>query len=145
MIVKVQNFKSEKGSTEVGAPIVTAISMFLIALLIVVCVNILIPFIWYEKLSLESLKYIFIMEEYGYLTQDEKSRLINELTSENFKLEGIDVVATDQPMEYGEPIFLNIIYTYTYNLPFLNGNSLSAEKKEMSIPMIVRRQSVSKR
>ncbi|MGE5472707.1 MAG: hypothetical protein ACM3UU_00610 [Ignavibacteriales bacterium] len=137
--------KSQRGSTSVGAPIITAISMFLIALLVVVCVNIILPFIWYEKLSLESLKYIFIMEEYGYLTRDEKSRLVNELTLEHFEQSKIDVSATEQPVDYGEPIFLNITYTYTYNLPFLKGNSLSAENRERAIQMIVRRQSVSKR
>ena len=140
-----QNYKSQTGSTTIGTPIVTAISMFFIAMLIVVCVNILIPFIWYEKLSIESLRYIFIMEEYGYLTQDEKTRLVSELTSQKLNTAGIDVVATDQPVEYGEPIFLNITYSYNYRLPFLNGNSLSAENRERSVQMVVRRQSVSKR
>lgn len=140
-----QSFKSQTGSTAVGAPIVTAISMFLMALMVVVCINIIMPFIWYEKLSLQSLKYIFVMEEYGYLTQEEKSRLVNELESEHFEPAGIDVSATEQPVEYGEPIFLNITYNYTYNLPFLKGNSLSAEREEQAIQMIVRRQSVSKR
>ncbi|MGE5329010.1 MAG: hypothetical protein ACM3KR_05865 [Deltaproteobacteria bacterium] len=140
-----QNYKSQEGSTAAAAPIVIAISMFLISILIVVCINMLVPFIWYEKLSLESLKYIFIMEEYGYLTQNEKKHLLDELTAEKFSPDDIDVVATDKPTEYGEPIFLNIIYTYTYKFPFLNGNSLSTESREMSIPMIIRRQSVSKR
>jgi len=138
-------YRSEAGSTAVGAPIVIAISMFLIALLIVVCVNILMPFIWYEKLSLESLKYIFVMEEYGYLTQEEKTRLINQLTADHFDPAAIDVTATDQSVEYGEPIFLNITYSYTYNIPFLKGDALSAEKNERTIQMVVRRQSVSKR
>lgn len=140
-----QKYKSQTGSTTIGAPIVTAVSVFLIALLIVVAVNILIPFIWYEKLSIESLKYIFVMEEFGYLTEEEKSSLLDELAAQNFDPDGIDIAATDKPVEYGDPIFLNITYKYTFNLPFIAENPFSAEKGEKTVDMFIRRQSVSKR
>ena len=139
------SIKSSKGSTALTTPIVIAISMFLIALLIVFVVNMLMPFIWYEKLSLQSLKYIFVMEEYGYLTPAERINIVNELKTQNFDVTKIDIVATDAPVGYGEPIFLNITYDYSYSIPVLNPGTLSTINENRELQMILRRQSISKR
>jgi hypothetical protein len=137
--------KSNKGSAVLTTPIVLAISLFFLALFLVYIVNMLMPFIWYEKLSGQTLKYIFVMEEYGYLTNDERNSLVTELGSSGFDTSKITITSTDAPVEYGEPIFLNVIYNYSMLLPVLNNSSLSTVNKDNSIIMNVRRQSISKR
>ena len=137
--------KSNKGSAVLTTPIVLAISLFFLALFLVYIVNMLMPFIWYEKLSSQTLRYMFIMEEYGYLTPDEKNSLVSELDSSGFDTSKITITSTDAPVEYGEPIFLNINYNYSLLLPVLNKSSLSTVNKDNSIIMKVRRQSISKR
>lgn len=139
------NLKSNNGSAVLTTPIVLAISLFFLALFLVYIVNMLMPFIWYEKLSGQTLKYIFVMEEYGYLTNDERNSLLTELGSSGFDTSKIAITSTDAPVEYGEPIFLNINYDYSLLLPVLNTSSLSTVNKDNSIIMNVRRQSISKR
>lgn len=139
------NIKSNKGSSVVTAPLVIVISLFLFALLTIFCVNYLMSFVWYEKLSAQSLKYIFIMEEYGYLTPSEKTALTDDLNSAGFDTSNVSVSATDIPAGYGEPIFLNISYKYKMMLPVLNSSSLSTTKQESTVEMNIRKQSISKR
>ncbi len=139
------NIKSNKGSAVLTTPIVIAISLFLLALLTVFCVNYLMPFIWYEKLSSHSLKYIFVMEEYGYLTPDERNNLLNDVASAGFNTNEITINATNAPEEYGEPIFLDIYYNYKMALPVLDNGRLSAAKQENIVQMNIRKQSISKR
>ncbi len=139
------NIRSSRGSTALTTPLVIAISLFFIALLLVFCVNALMPFIWYEKLSSHSLKYIFVMEEYGYLTPDERKNLLNDLNSSGFDTGNVTILATSTPVEYGEPIFLEIVYNYGMVTPALNEGSLSTTDQNSTVVMNVSRQSVSKR
>ncbi len=139
------SIKSSRGSTALTTPLVIAISLFFIALLLVFCVNALMPFIWYEKLSSHSLKYIFVMEEYGYLTPDERNNLLIELASSGFDTDNVTISATVTPIEYGEPIFLEIVYNYDMVTPALNEGSLSTTEQNSTVVMNVSRQSISKR
>ena len=139
------NLKSNKGSAVLTTPIVLAISLFFLALFLVYIVNMLMPFIWYEKLSGQTLKYIFVMEEYGYLTNDERNSLVAELDSSGFDTSKIIITSTDSPASYGDPIFLNVSYVYDLLLPILNTGSLSTVNQNNTIIMNVKRQSISKR
>lgn len=128
--------KNQKGSSMVTTPIVTAIGMILISTLIVFTIKILMPYIWYEKLSSTCIKYIFVMEEYGYLTNTEKKNLISELTKQGFEKEKIKLEATSRLQEYGEPIYLNVKYEYDLEIPMIELET---------IPMEIKKSSVSKR
>ena len=68
--------KNQKGSTIITTPIIIAIGIMLVSALIIMSVKIITPYIWYEKLSSTCIKYVFVMEEYGYLTKKEKLNLI---------------------------------------------------------------------
>ena len=94
------------------------------------------PYIWYEKLSSTCLKYIFVMEEYGYLTNKEKKSLENELVKQGFEEKNLTINCTTKKQEYGNPIFLNVNYLYLLNLPIVG---------EKEILMNISRESVSKR
>ena len=128
--------KSQKGSSILTTPIIIAIGMMLVAMLIVFAIKILMPYIWYEKLSSICIKYVFIMEEYGYLTRKEKSNLLNELEKQGFEKENVKVQSTTKLQSYGSPIYLNVEYKYNLKLPIIG---------EKTIPMEISRTSVSKR
>ncbi len=130
------SFKNNRGSEVITTPLVIAIGLILIAMLIVFCVNILMPYIWYEKLSSTCLKYVFVMEEYGYLTSIEKNNLVNELKNQGFDTSKLTIQSTSKRQMYGSPIFLNARYVYKMKLPLI-GNK--------NVMMNINRESVSKR
>ena len=78
--------RDKKGSTVITTPLVIALGLIIVSVLIVLCVNIITPFIWYEKLSSTSIKYVYVMEEYGYLTNKEAGLLKDELTKQGFDI-----------------------------------------------------------
>ena len=56
--------KNKRGSAILTTPIIIAIGIMFVALLIVLSVKVITPYIWYERLSSTCIKYIFVMEEY---------------------------------------------------------------------------------
>lgn len=128
--------RKQKGSSIITTPIVIAIGIMLISTLIVMAVKILMPYIWYEKLSSSAIKYIFVMEEFGYLTKKEANNLKEELVKQGFEEEKLYLDYTKSRVNYGDPIYLKVSYDYNLNLPL---------SKETTIPMVVERNSVSKR
>lgn len=56
--------KNNRGSAIITTPIIIAIGMMIISMLIVLAVNIIAPYLWYEKLSSVCIKYIYVMEEF---------------------------------------------------------------------------------
>ena len=130
------NIKKNRGSEVITTPVVIAIGLMLVAVLIVFCVNILMPYIWYEKLSSTCLKYVFVMEEYGYLTSREKTNLINDLKNQGFDVSELKINSTSTRQVYGSPISLNVRYNYKMNLPIIG---------KKNVVMNISRESVSKR
>lgn len=124
------------GSSMITTPIIIAIGIMIVSSLIVLAVNIITPYIWYEKLSSACIKYIYVMEEFGYLTRNEVNNLKSELKKQGFNENELSIGYTATRVEYGSPIYLEIIYSYKTNMPF-NGS--------IDIPMIITRNSVSKR
>lgn len=128
--------KREKGSAILTTPIIIAIGIMIISMIIVLAVNIITPYIWYEKLSSTCIKYIFVMEEFGYLTKKEVGSLKEELENQGFELDRLNMGYTSTRVSYGNPIFLKIAYDYEIDMPF---------GENIDVPMVVTRNSVSKR
>ena len=128
--------KDKMGGEIITTPLIIAIGVILISTFIVLAIKILMPYIWYEKLSSTCLKYVYIMEEYGYLTNKEKENLKLELTKQGFDGQNIKIYCTGNRQTYGHPIYLNVNYIYELELPIVG-------KRE--IPMNISRESVSKR
>jgi len=128
--------RRKQGNTILTTPIIIAIGMMIVTSLIVLAVQILIPYLWYEKLSSTCIKYIYIMEEFGYLTTKEAKVLKEDLTQQGFDANKLILKYTNYRTEYGEPIFLKLTYDYELHLPF---------QKPQIIQMKVERNSVSKR
>lgn len=128
--------KKNKGNAILTTPIIIAIGIFIVSTLVVLAIKILMPYIWYEKLSSTCIKYVFVMEEYGYLTKNEASNLKKELINQGFDGEKLDVYYTSSRVAYGNSIYLKLNYEYDIELPLI-GNK--------KIPMVIERNSVSKR
>ena len=108
----------------------------MVTILVLVIVEILMPYIWYEKLSSTCIKYVYVMEEYGYLTSKEANILREDLLNQGFEGDKIDLKYTNNKVPYGEPIFLKVAYKYELELPFMEPQIINME---------IERNSVSKR
>ena len=128
--------KNNKGSSILTTPIIIAVGLIMVSSLIVFAVNILTPYIWYEKLSATCIKYVFVMEEYGYLTNVEKGNLLKDLSNQGFDENKLKISYTSKRQNYGSPIYLKIDYNYQLDLPVVGSRV---------IPMNISRESVSKR
>lgn len=132
------NFRinDKKGSSILTTPIIIAIGMLFVMILVLTTVEVIIPYLWYEKLSSSCIKYLFIMEEFGYLTNKEANVLKADLESQGFDVDKITLRYTNNKVKYGEPIFLEVGYKYNMQLPIVG---------EKIIEMNVERNSISKR
>lgn len=135
---------SEKGNSMIAIPIVVMIIFFIFTCFSVIFVNILKPFIVYEKLSSTSLKYIFVMEEYGYLTSKEREKLKNDLEDKGLEKDKINLRATSEKRDYGEPISLILSYECPLTIPSFNNSFIpTLDIKEIEVK--VSKYSFSKR
>lgn len=127
---------SKNGSTILTTPIIIAIGIMVVTMLILLSVQIIIPYLWYEKLSSTCIKYTYIMEEFGYLTNKEADILKKDLKEQGFDVDKLNIKYTNYKTKYGDPIFLRLNYNYELQLPLMD---------KLIVPMEVERNSVSKR
>ena len=136
--------KSNKGSTILITPIIWVITIFIFIFFIVFGIRIMEPFMIYQKMSSTALKYIFVMEEFGYLNKSDEKSLKNELVSKGLKNENILIIATNQLKDYGEVIELTVIYQHPYKKVSFD-NSLIPRYNEELMEICVSKKGVSKR
>lgn len=135
---------NNKGSTVLVTPIIWTVTLFMFIFLVVTSIRAMEPFIIYQKISETSLKYIFVMEEFGYLNSYDKNALIKELEEKGLELNRITVNATDNPVNYGEVVELSVNYKHPYKKSTFT-TSISPVFKEEDIDINVRKVGVSKR
>lgn len=136
--------KGNRGSTILVTPIVWVVTIFIFVFFIVFGIRIIEPFMIYQKMSSTALKYIFVMEEFGYLNDADENSLKNELVAKGLKTENILINATNEQKEYGDVIELNIEYKHPYQI-FKFNNSLVPSRSEDIIEICVSKKGVSKR
>lgn len=129
---------NKKGNTVVTYPLVLFISMLFVIMIGIFLINLIFPFIWYQKLNSTAQKYMFVIEKFGYLTNLEKANIINELNLQGFDTNNIELYAPSNKKSYGELIEFKIIYKYKYK----NINGFKLEDK--TIYMVVTKSSYSK-
>ena len=128
--------KNQKGSAIITTPVVIAVGMIFISLFMVTVVKIITPYILYEKIASTSLKYLFVIEEYGYLTKKEALLLLEELEAQGLDRNKIKLDYTSKKVNYGDEIYLKINYDYPLKLPTM---------KQSTIPMKIEKYSICKR
>ena len=136
--------KQNKGSTVLVTPLIWTITIFIFIFFIVFAVRILDPFIVYQKMSETALKYIFVMEDFGYLNKDDKLSLAKELEQKGLDINNISISATEKVKDYGELVELNIEYKYPFKKTTFNKSIFPAYKKEF-IDIRISKKGVSKR
>jgi hypothetical protein len=136
--------KRNKGSTILATPIIWVITIFIFIFFIVFMVRVLEPFTIYQKISETTLKYIFVMEEFGCLNKKEKEALQQELAQKGLDISNINIYATEVEKEYGEMVELNIEYKYPFKKTVFN-NTFNPQYEEDSINICVSKKGVSKR
>ena len=129
----------KKGETVITTPLILLISIAFIMILTVFCVNMITPFIWYQKIQLVANKYMYVIDKYGYLTSLELNQMKNELKSEGLDMKSIKITAPTSKKTYGTLIELKIEYNAKQNIILLEGKSMTRV-----VPLVIRKYSYSK-
>ncbi len=136
--------KNNRGSTVLATPLIWTITVFVFIFFIVFFVRVLEPFTVYQKISETALKYIFVMEEFGYLNADDKDSIREELQEKGLNINNINIYATDKVKNYGEVVELNIEYKYPFKRPTFNKTLIPVFSEE-NIDICISKKGVSKR
>ena len=131
-----------KGSTILVVPIIWTMTILIFLFLILMSVRVMEPL--YQKMSETALKYIFIMEEYGYLNKDDQNAIKSELGQKGFDINNIIITGTDEIKEYGEIVELTLTYKHPYKKYKFN-SAFFPEYIEEYIDINVHKKGVSKR
>ena len=135
------NIERKRGSAVLTMPFVIVISFVTIVVFGIFSINMILPFIWQQKLQLTSYKYMYIIEKYGYLTRAEEINLVDELVQKGFDKDELKIESPNEPKGYGNIIEFNIKYNYKQKLPSWKG-SFKIQTKD--IPLNVRKVIISK-
>lgn len=135
----------KKANSIITVPILLVLCIIVICTIGVLLMNMLKPYIMYENLLSTSLRYMFVLEEYGYLTNSDKEMLIDDLVEQGFDKNNIMIEATQVMQEYGDTVYLSITYYYTLDLPLVHDNTLVVENMKYTNVMKVVKYGISKR
>lgn len=136
-------FNLKKGSTIISTSIILVVSIIVLLCIGVFIINSITPFIWYEKLNNIALKYMFVIEKYGYLTDAEKNTLINDMKSEGFDISEVDLKYPSEQKAYGELLQFSVKYNLKINLPTFSNGIVGIQNK--TIPLSINKSSYCKR
>jgi len=135
----------KKGSTVLVTPLIWTISILVFLFFLVTALRVMEPFVVYQKISETSLKYIFIMEEFGYLAKADKENLLKELEQKGLDISKVRIEADEKIRDYGEVLALNIHYCYSFQQARFRKSALVPEYEKEDILMCVSKKGVSKR
>ena len=124
---------NKSGSSVLTTPIIIAFGIMIVTVLLLFVVEVIMPYLWYEKLSSTSIKYVYLMEEFGYLTNKEANLLKEDLENQGFKMKNINIEYTNNKVDYGEPIYLKIFYKYELKIPHASSKLIDMQVERNSV------------
>ena len=136
--------RNNKGSTVLVTPLIWTVTIFIFIFFIVFSVRILEPFVAYQKISETTLKYIFVMEEFGCLNKAEQADLKQELERKGLDINNINIYATEEVVDYGEIVELDIEYKHPFRKTIFNNTLIPTHETEF-MNICVSKKGVSKR
>ena len=136
------NIRYKNGNSAVTVPIILVISIFMIIIIGTYIINSIIPFIYHQKLITVANKYIFVIEKFGYLTDEEKNLLESELNDSGFDISRITLKYPNELKNYGELIEFEIDYILVLKTPTIVDGTYNLIEKETILK--VRKNSFSK-
>lgn len=120
----VRDMKAKKG--DISMTLTLIISLVLLVSITINIINMLVPFIWYQKLENIANKYIYVVERFGYLTQDEEKELYEELKNDGFDVSNVTFKCPKERLAYGKQFEFSI----EYNMPYNSISAFSGVKNE---------------
>ena len=133
---------NKKGNNIVILPIIFVILILFIIIISYTMINNLSVFIYYQKIDNVMNKYLFVIEKFGYLTDNEKNNLLQELEEKGIDLNNVYLEYPKQRKEYGELVEFNLKYNLKSKKITINGVKIMFNEKETII--WVRKNSFSK-
>ena len=124
---------NKSGSSVLTTPIIIAFGIMIVTVLLLLVVEVIMPYLWYEKLSSTSIKYVYLMEEFGYLTNKEANLLKEDLENQGFKMKNINIEYTNNKVDYGEPIYLKIFYKYELKIPLASSKLIDMQVERNAV------------
>ena len=124
---------NKSGSSVLTTPIIIAFGIMIVTVLLLLVVEVRMPYLWDEKLSSTSIKYVYLMEEFGYLTNKEANLLKEDLENQGFKMKNINIEYTNNKVDYGEPIYLKIFYKYELKIPLASSKLIDMQVERNSV------------
>ncbi len=120
--------KNKEGNISYMLTLVFSVGMLFLTIITVV--NMLTPFVWYQKLENIASKYVYIVERFGYITQLEKETMLDELRNDGFDISKISFNCPEDRLAFGEPFEFRITYKLNINnIAF--GDEIKRETKEI--------------
>ena len=121
-----------KKQGNVTATITLIISLAFLLITAVYIINIITPFVWYQKLQAVAEKYVYIIERFGYLTDEEEQELYQELKQEGFEIDKIILDCPKSYLEYGTLFKFEITYNLSQEYSVI-ANGIKNEARNISL------------
>lgn len=123
----------KKGSSVIGMPIAISIATISLIAIFVCMVNFIVPFSIYQKIDNVATKYIYVIEKFGFLTENEKNNLLSDLNNKGISSNYVTLEYPSFKEPYGNLVTLKISYRYVFNMPRIMNNKIISNKKETVI------------
>ena len=107
---------NKRGETLIAVVFVTFVCIMITVYIFYYLFNIINVFICYEKLNNIALKYMFILERFGYITAE----MVNDLTLNGFDEENITINVPTLKSKFGEKLELSIEYKFRLDSIIVN-------------------------
>jgi len=120
----------KRGYSIVAIPFLLIISIFMIIIIGTNIINSIIPFIYHQKLITIANKYMFVIEKFGYLTNEEKNLLMVELNDSGFDTSKVILKYPNELKRYGELVEFEIDYILVLVTPTITGGTYNTIEKE---------------
>jgi|GEM_PF-2436806 len=124
------NIKYKNGNSIIAIPFLLIISILMIIIIGTYIINSIIPFIYHQKLITLANKYMFVIEKFGYLTDEEKNLLNEELNNSGFDVSKITLKYPNELKRYGELVEFEINYLLVLKTPVISNGSYKLIEKE---------------
>lgn len=131
--------KNKYGNATMAITLIVSLGFLLI--FTVYIINSITPFIWYQKLQAIADKYIYIVEKFGYLTEDEEKELYKELETKGFDISKVVLECPKSYQEYGTCFEFKITYTLSQEYSIIS-NGIKNEARE--VPLQIKKYGYSK-
>lgn len=126
---------NKNGSSAISTTLTTIFCIFLLTIFAITIIRIIMPLLIYHKMQTIVVKYMYVIEKYGYLTHTEYTSLLNEIIACGIDGNSVNIEYPSSPQNYGTLLKLKVEGNYTNKLIVL-GDSFSQKLTTTNISVI---------